>query len=357
MSNYLKNYKKLNILVTGSTGFKGSWLCFWLESLGAKVTGIGLKPEKKFLLHNELNLSKRIKQYICDIRNFKKLNTVVRKIKPDLIFHLAAQSIVSDSYKYPLETFSTNIIGSANVLETFNRNKIPALVYITSDKCYLNLDQNTAYQENSRLGGVDNYSSSKASAELIFSSYLNSFKKNFKYHDMASARAGNVIGGGDTKYFRLIPDLVKSIQKRENIIIRNPDSTRPWQHVLEPLSGYLLLGDNLLNKRLKPKILPSWNFAPERKNCKKVSVLVNSFLKEWGIEKKLIIKKNKAIHESSLLSLNIKKAKKELNWKPKLSFKETVKLTVEWYKKQIKKGSFKMDKFTRSQIEFYEGKR
>ena len=307
-------------------------------------------------MYNQLNLSKKISQKILDIRNFRKLNDLIKKVKPDLIFHLAAQSIVSHSYKHPLETFSTNIIGSANILEAFNKNRIPALVYITSDKCYLNLDKDTAYEETSQLGGIDNYSSSKASAELIFSSYLNSYKKKMRSHDMVSARAGNVIGGGDTKYFRLIPDLVKSIQKKKNIIIRNPNSTRPWQHVLEPLSGYLLLGDKLLNKRLNSKILPNWNFAPERKNCKKVSFLVKSFLKEWNIKKKIIIKKEKKIHESKLLSLNIKKAKKELNWKPKLSFKETIELTVDWYKSYTQK-LINMEKFTRSQIEYYEEKK
>ena len=353
MTKYLKNYKNLKIVVTGSTGFKGSWLCFWLDLLGANVTGIGLKPEKNFYLFDQLKLNRRIEQRIIDIRNFKKVDKIIREVRPDLIFHLAAQSIVSNSYNFPLETFNTNILGSANILESFKKNKVKGLVYITSDKCYLNLNQRKPYNEHSTLGGLDNYSSSKACAELIFTSYLNSYNKKLNYLNMVSARAGNVIGGGDAKYFRLVPDLVKSILKKKTIQIRNPNSTRPWQHVLEPLSGYLLLGEKVLNKKLKSNIYPSWNFGPEKKNCKPVKLLVKRFLDEWDIKKKIKLIKNNEIYESNLLSLEIKKALKELNWRPKLSFNQTIKMTVDWYKTVSKKEKVDMQKYTENQIDFY----
>ena len=194
-------------MVTGSTGFKGAWLCNWLIMLGAKVIGVGLRPEKDSIIFDSLKLNKKIKQYFFDIKNFNKINSVLKKEKPDIVFHLAAQSIVSLSYKNHLETFGTNVIGSSNVLESVRINKIPHLVYITSDKCYLNLDKTKSYKETDVLGGLDNYSSSKASAELIFSSYFNSYCKG-DFLSIASARAGNVIGGGDFKKDRIVPDVV-----------------------------------------------------------------------------------------------------------------------------------------------------
>ena len=331
-NSFLKSYKNLKVLVTGSTGFKGAWLCNWLILLGSKVVGVGLKPEKDSIIFNSLNLNKRIKQYYLDIKNFNKLNSIIKKEKPDIIFHLAAQSIVSLSFKDPLETFGTNIIGSTNILETVRINKVPNLVYITSDKCYLNLDKPGSYKETDVLGGLDNYSSSKASAEIVFSSYCESyFKKDFL--KIASARAGNVIGGGDFKKDRIVPDVIKSLKNKKKILLRNPNSTRPWQHVLEPLSGYLLLGHKLMKKELKNNLLPSWNFGPFNKNCKKVIFIVNLLVKEWGEKKqKIIIKKNKQFKESKLLSLNIKKAKKELSWEPRLSLNETINFTIDWYR-------------------------
>ena len=268
-----------------------------------------------------------------------------------MIFHLAAQSIVSTSYNEPLKTFQSNIIGSANILESYRINKTPAMVFITSDKCYLNLDKKKDYKENDILGGLDNYSSSKASAELIFCSYFYSyFKQNKKYLPIGTARAGNVIGGGDMKANRLVPDIIKSIKNNNKILIRNPNSTRPWQHVLEPLSGYLILGQKLINKNLKISTYPSWNFGPEKKNCKNVSQVVEKILADWPIRKKIIIKKDK-MHESKFLSLNITKAKKELNWKPRLSFPQTISFTVDWYKNYFKQNN--MRKITSDQINQY----
>jgi len=349
---FLKSYKNLKILITGTTGFKGAWLAFWLKNLGAKVTGVSLKPEKGSILFNCLGLGTKINQYFIDITNFNKLNNIVKKVKPDIIFHLAAQSIVSDSYKSPLNTFQTNVLGSANVLETYRINKIPNLVFITSDKCYLNLDKKKNYKETDILGGLDNYSSSKASAELIFSSYSNSYFKKEKFLSAASARAGNVIGGGDMKSDRIIPDIVKAVSQKKILNLRNPKATRPWQHVLEPLSGYLLIGHKLLNKELKKNLIPSWNFGPKTKNCKNVEFITKEFLKNWKKHNlKLKINKNKNYHESKFLSLNIQKAKKELKWEPRLSLGETINMTADWYKLFLENKNIK--NFTYHQLEFF----
>ena len=332
MKKIIKNYKNLKILITGNTGFKGTWLSHWLLNMGAKVVGVALPPEKNSVLFRELNLNRRVKQYFFDIKKFDKINQIVKKEKPDLIFHLAAQSIVSSSYVDPLKTIQSNILGSANLLESFKKNSIPSMVYITSDKCYLNLDLKKDYKETDELGGLDNYSSSKASAELIFSSYFHSYFREKKKHlSLGTVRAGNVIGGGDMKANRLIPDIVRSIKNDKKILIRNPHSTRPWQHVLEPLSGYLILGQKLLNKKINIKTHPSWNFGPERKNCKDVITIVKKILNHWKIKKQILIKKEK-MHEAKFLSLNINKAKRELNWKPKLSLNQTIGFTIDWYK-------------------------
>ena len=351
---FLKSYKNLKVLVTGSTGFKGAWLSNWLLLLGAKVVGIGLKPEKDSIIFKSLNLNRRIKQNYIDINNYEKLNDIIKKEKPDIIFHLAAQSIVSKSYQKPLETFKTNVIGSVNILESVRKNNIQNLVYITSDKCYLNLNKSRSYKENDILGGIDNYSSSKASAEIIFASYFQSyFKKN--YLSIASARAGNVIGGGDFKKDRIVPDVIKSLKNKNNILLRNPNATRPWQHVLEPLSGYLLLGHYLMHKKLKNTIVPNWNFGPYKMNCKKVKDIVQLLTSEWsGKSYKIVVKKNAKFHESKLLSLNIKKAKKELNWEPKLNLKETINLTVDWYRNYFSNNN--MESITNHQIDYYKNK-
>ncbi len=350
-NSFLENYKNLKVLVTGSTGFKGAWLSFWLSNLGAKVTGVGLKPEKDSVLFKCLNLEKKINQYFVDIKKFDKINNIIKKSKPDIIFHLAAQSIVSLSFKEPIKTFETNIMGSANILESSRRNKIKGLVFITSDKCYLNLGKKGTYKESDILGGIDNYSSSKASAEVIFFSYFKSYQ-NKNFLSMASARAGNVIGGGDFKKDRIVPDVIKNLKSNKNIILRNPNATRPWQHVLEPLSGYLKLGNELLKKRLKSKLKPNWNFGPNKKNCKKVKYIVDLLVENWGKKtKKIVIKKNNNFYESKLLSLNIKKAQKELSWKPRLSLKESISFTVEWYKSFYNKKN--MVSLTEEQIKLF----
>ena len=355
MKNDLNIYKNLKVLVTGSTGFKGSWLCFWLNLLQAKVVGVGLKPEKDSIIFKKLKLEKKIKQYYLNIVDFKKLNKIIKKEKPDIIFHLAAQSIVSESYIDPLKTINFNVVGSSNILESCRINKVKNLVYITSDKCYLNDNKKNSYKENDRLGGKDVYSSSKAASEIIFFSYHKSFFNKNKTVKYASARAGNVIGGGDMKKDRIVPDIVKSIMTKKSIFLRNPKAIRPWQHVLESLYGYLILGNFLINNKLSKNKIPNWNFGPNSSNYKNVLSLTKKIIFNWNLKNKVIKIKKENFHESSILKLNNQKAQKELKWKPKLNFNQTIKLTVDWYK--ALKNNNKLEKITENQIAFFLKKR
>ena len=355
MKNDLNIYKKLKVLVTGSTGFKGSWLCFWLNLLEARVVGVGLKPEKDSIIFKKLKLEKKIKQYYLNIVDFKKLNKIIKKEKPDIIFHLAAQSIVSESYIDPLKTINFNVVGSSNILESCRINKVKNLVYITSDKCYLNDNKKNSYKENDRLGGKDVYSSSKAASEIIFFSYHKSFFNKNKTVKYASARAGNVIGGGDMKKDRIVPDIIKSIMTKKSIFLRNPKAIRPWQHVLESLYGYLILGNFLINNKLSKNKIPNWNFGPNSSNYKNVLSLTKEIIFNWNLKNKVIKIKKKNFHESSILKLNNQKAQKELKWKPKLNFNQTIKLTVDWYK--ALKNNDKLEKITEKQIAFFLKKR
>ena len=350
INSKLQTYKNLKVVVTGSTGFKGAWLCFWLHLLNAKVVGIALKPERDSILFKRLLLSKKIKQIYLDINNFTKLNSTIKKEKPDIIFHLAAQSVVSESYINPLQTITTNVIGSSNILESVRINKIKNLIYITSDKCYLNDGRKKSYSENDILGGEDLYSASKACAELTFEAYYKSFLNKDKKLAFATTRAGNVVGGGDMKKDRIVPDIIKSLKNKTPLIIRSPNSTRPWQHVLEPISGYLKLGDLLMNKKLPDSIKPNWNFGPNKINCKKVIEVVKEVINCWGEEKKInIIKSN--FKEAKLLMISSEKAKKELDWIPSLNFKETISMTVEWYKSCFFEN--KIEEITKKQIEYF----
>ena len=350
INSKLQTYKNLKVVVTGSTGFKGAWLCFWLHLLSAKVVGIALKPEKDSILFKRLLLSKKIKQIYLNINNFTKLNSIIKKEKPDIIFHLAAQSVVSESYINPLQTITTNVIGSSNILESVRINKIKNLIYITSDKCYLNDGRKKSYSENDILGGEDLYSASKACAELTFEAYYKSFLNKDKKLAFATTRAGNVVGGGDMKKDRIVPDIIKSLKNKTPLIIRSPNSTRPWQHVLEPISGYLKLGDLLMNKKLPDSIKPNWNFGPNKINCKKVIEVVKEVINCWGEEKKInIIKSN--FKEAKLLMISSEKAKKELDWTPSLNFKETISMTVEWYKSCFFEN--KIEEITKKQIAYF----
>ncbi len=354
INSRLKIYKNLKVIVTGSTGFKGAWLCFWLYLIGAKVVGVSLKPEKNSILFKKLLLQKKIKQFYLDIRNFKKLNQIIKKEKPDIIFHLAAQSVVSESYMNPLATMTTNVIGSANILEAVRVNKIKNLVYITSDKCYLNDGRKKSYFENDILGGEDLYSASKACAELTFEAYFKSFLHKNKKLSFATTRAGNVIGGGDMKKDRIVPDVIKALKNKTPLEIRSPNATRPWQHVLEPVSGYLRLGELMINKKISSSVKPNWNFGPNIINNKTVLEVVKEMISCWGIKKKINIVKNKNFKEAKLLMISNIKAKKELNWSPSLNFNETIKMTVEWYKKCFFENN--IEEITTKQIEYFLNK-
>ncbi len=327
---HLEIYKDKKVLVTGNTGFKGSWLSLVLKICGAKVYGYSLKPKKKESNFYLNKLDKTINNNYGDVRDYNKLNKYISSIKPDIVFHLAAQALVKDSYLDPINTYSTNIMGTANLLNIIKDKKfIKALVCITSDKCYENKEWIHGYRENDQLGGIDPYSASKASAEIVFSSFLRSIF-NFKRVGYATARAGNVIGGGDWSENRIVPDAIKSIIKNNFLTIRHPHSTRPWEHVLEPINGYLKLGYYLLKD---PKNYSgSWNFGPSSEKRKSVHELVELLF--YSLKKGKIKIKNKksgSFYESKELQLNCDKSNKYLNWKTLWSFEKTVIKTAEWY--------------------------
>ena len=346
-----KNFKNKKILITGNTGFKGSWLSFWMQNCGAKVFGISKGEVSKPSFFSTLNLKKTTKYHKLDIKNFKKLNKCIKKIKPDYIFHLAAEAIVKDSFLFPKKAWDTNTIGTINILEclkNYNRNIIAVL--ITSDKVYRNLEINRGYNEKDFLGGFDPYSASKASADLAIQSYFHSFLNKKNKIKICIARAGNVIGGGDWATGRIIPDCIKQWSSSKKVKIRNPNSTRPWQHVLDVLYGYICLAvkmkkDNSLNGE-------AFNFGPKIENKKTVLQVVKEMKKNWT-KVNWTISNNKNFKESKLLQLNSIKAKKTLNWKCKLNFEETIKLTVQWYKTFYfdKKEIFKV---TRKQLFDFE---
>ena len=331
----IKFWKNKNILITGHTGFKGSWLTYWLLRLGAQVNGISLAPVGIPNLFNELNLRNEIYHNIIDIRDREYLKKKIIEINPEIVFHLAAQPLVIESYQNPILTWETNVIGTINILNALRYldNKCAALC-ITTDKVYLNREWIFGYRENDALGGYDPYSSSKAAAEIAINSWRSSFcgigKNKVEHLKIASARAGNVIGGGDWSENRIVPDIVKGLSKGKEIKIRNSLATRPWQHVLEPLKGYLILAQELYSDR--DDVCSSFNFGPQSESNKTVKELVNEALSNW--EGKWIDCTNKnTFHEANLLNLSIDKAYKLLDWVPKWQFKETVEKTINWYKK------------------------
>ena len=340
-------YKNKNILVTGVTGFKGAWLCLWLNILGAKVSGIGYKPNNNKRLFDQLNLKKKILFESLDIRDFDKLNKYVKKVKPQIIFHLAAQPIISKSYEEPFNTYGINSFGTLNLIEIIKRNKyIKSSVFITSDKCYESNNSTKGFVESDKLGGIDPYSGSKASAEIIVNTYYQSFFKNKIKTGIATARAGNVIGGGDWSKDRLIPDAIKSIKENKQIIIRHPNFNRPWQHVLEPLYGYLILAYSLYKNPFKYS--GPWNFGTERSTVTSVKEITQKIVSCWGKGKFKIINKKK-FYEQTNLQLNINKSKKYLKWKPKFNINQCIYFTVEWYRKVLEE-KISVNKITKDQI-------
>ncbi len=336
--NDLTVYKGKKVLVTGHTGFKGSWLSQWLLTLGAEVYGYSLEPPTTPAIYEQLQLSKNSRNNCNDIRNVEALKKYIQEIHPDIIFHLAAQSLVRQSYKNPLETIETNITGTANVLDAVRQLKIATnIVVITSDKCYENKEWLYGYRENDPMGGYDPYSVSKGAAELIVSSWRRSFfnTENYSEHGvkLASARAGNVIGGGDWADDRIVPDCVRALYANKDIAVRNPLATRPWQHVLEPLGGYLLLGSKLIaaTDDTLEKYCTGFNFGPASTSNKTVALLVTEIIKNWG-SGSWNYEKDNAFHEAFLLNLSTDKAYHTLGWQPVWNFELTVMNTINWYK-------------------------
>ncbi len=352
-SKYINFFKNKTILITGNTGFKGSWLSLSLIMMGAKVIGLSKDIPTNPSLYKILGLNKIIKQHFIEISNYNQVSKVIDSCKPDIIFHLAAQSLVSESYKNPLKTLITNAIGTATILEAIKtiKHKV-SVICITSDKAYENKEWVWGYRENDVLGGRDIYSASKSSAENIISAYFSSFFNSNKYICIASARAGNVIGGGDWSKDRIIVDIIKAWYDDKPVTIRSPNSTRPWQHVLEPLSGYIKIAMMLKNKSNingEP-----FNFGPNDINYT-VKNLVTSIAHELNnSNKKLKInfKKNVFFNESNLLSLNCDKSKILLNWEPYLNYQQTIKLVSSWYYNYYYDRK-NIVNFTRQQIENY----
>jgi CDP-glucose 4,6-dehydratase len=340
MESMVKNkftdfYKDKKIFLTGHTGFKGSWLLTWLTSLGAKVKGYALEPEYEQSLFNIIKNEVIFENTIADIRNKERLQQEIEAFAPDIIFHLAAQPLVRKSYQIPSETFEVNAVGTANLLESvIALPKKCTIICITTDKVYENKEQYYHYKEEDRLGGYDPYSASKAASEIVISSFRNSFfnRKDYKKHQKAviSARAGNVIGGGDWSADRIIPDIIRSLQNNQQIEIRSPNAVRPWQHVLEPLRGYLLLA--LLAHNNYPDIADAYNFGPNEEDHLPVGVVVQKAIGYWGSGSWKDVSNISQPHEAGLLMLAIDKAKNELKWRPCLNFEKAIEWTMNWYK-------------------------
>jgi CDP-glucose 4,6-dehydratase len=326
------SFKDVKVLVTGHTGFKGAWLTEWLKRDGAVVSGLALAPEAgSTSLFETARVADGIASHIGDIREWNTVRDVISDAQPEIVFHLAAQPLVRRSYRDPIETFATNVMGTAHVLEAArNCPSIRAIVCVTTDKVYDNVEWAWGYRENDRLGGKDPYSASKACTELVASSYMQTMLPLAGEIRLATARGGNVIGGGDWSEDRLIPDIVRSIHAGEPIILRNPTATRPWQHVLELVRGYLVLGRKLLAG--EPGIVGAWNFGPERENEISVEHLLREFQRHWGRTLPIEIRPS-PLKEAHFLRLDISKARLELGWEPVLSLDETLGLTAEWYRR------------------------
>ncbi len=351
-NNFWKNKK---IFITGHTGFKGSWLSLWLQSLGADLTGYSLEPNTEPNLYDVAGVENGMKSIIGDITTYEKLNEAIMSAKPEIVFHMAAQPLVRYSYENTIETFSTNVLGTVNLLESIRYlDSVKAVVNITTDKCYENKEWVWSYRENEPMGGHDPYSSSKGCAELVTSSFRRSFfsKDTYDLHGvaLASVRAGNVIGGGDWSEDRLLPDLFKSINNNKSIKIRNPDSVRPWQHVLEPLSGYIQLAQKLFNDGMK--YAEAWNFGPESSDMISVLDVIKKIDQYISKEVKWEIDSEKNVHEANLLMLDISKVKKQLKWKPLMTIDESLKRTAEWEEAFNNKQN--MRDFTLNQIDRYQ---
>ncbi|AZR81687.1 CDP-glucose 4,6-dehydratase [Thiomicrospira sp. S5] len=323
------------VYLTGHTGFKGSWLSLWLADMGAIVKGYALNPPTNPSLYEEANVSEKIESQIGDIRDFETLKTSMMEFNPDILIHMAAQPLVRLSYKEPLETYDTNVMGTAKVLETARScSNLKSIVSVTTDKCYENREWVWGYREDEPMGGYDPYSSSKGCAELVTSAYRRSFMQE-QGIGLASARAGNVIGGGDWADDRLVPDILRAFEKTQPVVIRNPASTRPWQHVLEPLSGYLVLAQHLY--QTPTDFAEGWNFGPYEDDAKPVDWILNHMVANWpGASWEL--DKNAHPHEAGYLKLDVSKAKARLKWHPTWRLEQTLAKIIKWHQAWLNKA-------------------
>jgi CDP-glucose 4,6-dehydratase len=318
------------VLVTGHTGFKGNWLAVWLRHLGAEVAGLALPPATAPNLYDLAQDANDPNSVFADIRDLEAVKAVFRQFRPEIVLHLAAQAIVRASYQDPVGTYATNVMGTIHVLEAARTSDVRVLVNVTSDKCYENREWVWGYRETDRLGGRDPYSNSKACAELVMAAYRSSFFSGADQIGLASARAGNVIGGGDWAQDRLVPDIVAAIRAGRPVLVRNPDAVRPWQHVLEPLSGYLLLAERLW---ADPKAFSSeWNFGPDPDSVRPVRWLVDCIASHWGVPANWTAQAGQHPHEARILVLDSARACAQLGWSPKWKLDRAAAALVEWYK-------------------------
>lgn len=353
-------WKNKRVFITGHTGFKGSWLCLWLHRMGAKISGYALRPPTDPSLFELAEIRKITNTIIADIRDFGKLRNVIESEKPEIVFHMAAQPLVRDSYKVPVDTYEINLMGTVNLLEAIRLHggSVRALVNITTDKVYENREWIWGYRENERLGGYDPYSNSKACSELVTAAYRNSYfsAAEYKQHKIAvaTARAGNVIGGGDWASDRLVPDCMRALLRGETIKVRNPNAVRPWQHVLESLNGYLCLAQKLYGDG--SQYAEAWNFGPDDKDCRTVEFLVKELCKQWGERAQYSIIDSDGPHEAGYLKLDCSKALIALKWKPKWNLQKAIENTIEWFKVYKEKGNVvecclkQIEQFERSPI-------
>lgn len=321
------------VLITGQTGFKGSWLALWLQQLGAEVTGIALDPPTTPSLYQLANVAQGMESYIADIQDLASVEQIMRQTRPEVVIHMAAQALVKQSYRNPIETYTTNVMGSLHVLEAIRKTpSVRSVVMVTTDKCYDNKEWPWGYRENDPMGGFDPYSSSKGCMELLVASYRSSYFTNH-HTAIATARAGNVIGGGDWAEDRLIPDIIKSFQGGQAVSIRNPQAIRPWQHVLEPLAGYLTLAEKLYTHGAE--YAEAWNFGPNAESAKPVSWIVKNLAYHWGSDAEWQIDESEHAHEAHFLKLDCSKAQARLQWLPHWTLDNALRKIVEWHKKLL----------------------
>ena len=349
-------WTKKKVFLTGHTGFKGGWLSLWLSSMGAEVTGFARTPATALSIFDAISVEKIInKSIIADICDREALHTAIADSQPDIVIHMAAQPLVRYSYANPIETFETNVMGTVHLLDSLRDVRtVRAAVVVTTDKCYENKERLEGYSEEEPMGGYDPYSSSKGCAELVVSAYQRSYfdAQTYSAHGLAlaSARAGNVIGGGDWSSDRLIPDAIGAFQEGRPLIIRNPQAVRPWQHVLEPLSGYLILAQNLFEKGSQYN--GGWNFGPRDIDARPVSQVIDLFAKTWGNSARWEHDGSKQPHEAHFLKLDCSKALQQLNWRPKWGLETALNATAKWY--QAFENEKNMHDFTLSQIADYQ---